>query len=69
MNGQKLLSIITVLRDGTHVLHQAVDPPPGHVGVRIGAHIALRQKEHGDDVATFVIVHGDVVTEHRPGEG
>jgi len=62
----KYLTIITVLRDGSHVLHQSLDPLPGHTSIRIGAHIALRQKDHGSDVATVVIVHGDTVTEHRP---
>ena len=62
----KFLTIVTCLRDGTHVIHQTTDTLPGHTGVRIGAHIALRQKDHGEDVATVVIVHGDTVTEHRP---
>lgn len=62
----RYLTILTVLRDDSHVLYQSTDPMPGHAGVRIGAHIALRQKEHGDDVAMVVIVHGSTVTEHRP---
>jgi predicted RNA binding protein YcfA (HicA-like mRNA interferase family) len=62
----KYLTILTVLRDGSHVLYQTTDTLPGHTGVRIGSHIALRQKDYGGDVATVVIVHGDTVTEHRP---
>jgi hypothetical protein len=62
----KYLTILTVLRDGSHVVHQNTDHAPGHPSIRIGAHIALRQKEHGEDVSTFVVVHGDTVTEHRP---
>jgi hypothetical protein len=62
----KYLSIITCLRDGSHVIHQTVDTTPGHSGVRIGAHLALREREYGSDVETFVIVHGAVVTEHIP---
>jgi hypothetical protein len=60
------LTVITVLRDGTHVIHQSTDTVPGHAGVRIGGHLALRQQHLGEDVATFVIVHGSTVTEHQP---
>jgi hypothetical protein len=67
MSGAKFLTVITVLRDGTHAVYQSLDTVPGHAGVRIGSHIALRSRDHGEDVATFVVVHGDVVTEHRPG--
>jgi hypothetical protein len=66
MNGDKYLTVITVLRDGRHVIHQTAGTVPGNAGVRIGAHLVLRQRDHGDDVATFVIVHGATVTEHQP---
>ena len=66
MANAKYLTILTVLRDGSHVIYQTTDTLPGHTGVKIGGHLALRTKEHGEDISTFVIVHGDCVTEHRP---
>ena len=66
MAASKYLTIVTVLRDGQHVLYQVADPMPGHSGVRIGAHIAVRRQDYGDDIAGFIVIHGDTVAEHRP---
>jgi hypothetical protein len=60
------LTIICVLRDGSHVIHQNRDPLPGSTGVKIGSHLALREREYPSDVQSFVIVHGGTVTEHVP---
>jgi hypothetical protein len=62
----KYLTIVTVLRDGSHMLYQVAGPAPGHAGVRIGAHIAVRRQDYGEELAAVVVIHGDVVAEHRP---
>lgn len=62
----KYLTILTVLRDGSHVIYQTTENMPGQAGVRIGAHIALRREHYGEDLATVVVVHGATVTEHQP---
>ena len=62
----KYRTIVAVLRDGSHVIHQSTDSMPGHASIRIGAHLAFCQRELGDDVENFVIIHGSTVTEHLP---
>lgn len=64
--GNKYLTVIAILRDESHVIHQTTDTLPGHTGVRIGAHIALRSRELGDDLESLVIIDGATVTEHLP---
>ena len=60
-----MLTVITVLRDGRHVVHQT-DAFPGTVsGVLVGAHIALREHTYRDEVARFVVIDRDRVTEHE----
>lgn len=62
----KTLTLVAVLRDGSHLIYQSCDLAPGYSGVKIGAHIAFRQKEHGSDLEKIVILHGGEVAEHIP---
>ncbi len=66
MAGSKFLTVLTVLRDGTHLITQSTDVASNFAGVKIGSQLALREKEHGGDVERFIIVHGSVCTEHIP---
>jgi hypothetical protein len=60
-----MLTVVTVLRDGRHILHQT-DAIHGASGVLIGAHMALRGKHYGEEVARFVVIDRGNVTEHEP---
>jgi hypothetical protein len=62
-----MITVVTVLEDGRHIVHQ-IDALPGHVsGVLIGAHLALRGHHYGDQVRRFVVVDRASVTEHDAG--
>lgn len=66
MAASKFLTIVSVLRDGSHRIFQAGEPLPGNVGVLVGSHAALRRRELGEDLVSVVVINGDDVTEHVP---
>jgi hypothetical protein len=56
------------MRDGSHAIHQVTDAVPAHVGVLVGAHIALRRERHGDELVSVVIINGSEVSELNGGQ-